>query len=51
MNIHKDKMLWYNTSCFNKRHTKKHFYNMQKIKAMKISIVLYYKLDCEQANW
>ena len=27
------------------------FYNMQKIKAMKISIVLYYKPDCEQANW
>jgi len=28
-----------------------HFYNMQKVKAMKISIVLYYKPDCEQANW
>ena len=30
---------------------RKHFYNTQKIKVMKISIVLYYKPDCEQANW
>ena len=39
---------------FGKRKTRdiqKHFYNMLKVKAMKISIVLYYKPDCEQANW
>lgn len=33
------------------RDIQKIFYNTQKVKAMKISIVLYYKPDCEQANW
>ena len=33
------------------RDIQKYFYNTQKVKAMKISIVLYYKPDCEQANW
>lgn len=26
-------------------------YDMQKVKAMRISIVLYYKPDCGQENW
>ena len=70
MNIHKNKMLWYNT-----RYCIRAFYerswNMGKdfkgkepgkeisqestglysARFVEISIVLYYKPDCEQANW
>ena len=53
MNIHKNKMLWYNTRyCIRASYERR--WNMGKdLKGYKneISIVLYYKPDCEQANW